>query len=322
MLEQNRKKKRAKSVKIAVIDLGTNSIRFDIYELKTDLNTSRIFRSKTMVRLGEEVFKSRKLGDKAMDRTLEEFKKFAQKIKSENVSKIIAFSTCALREASNAQEFVKRVLEETGIKVEVISGEQEAELISKGILTNEELPYDGLFSLVDIGGGSTEMSLCYKRTVLEQASLALGSSRLTQMFCTDSPLPVKQRKDMRKHIRSVMEPLTSKKLWKSTPSLVCSSGTAKAFLKIASALNMPVQPLDLRDLTQIINEIKNLDSTGILNYPGMEPKRVDIIISGGILLQEIARQTGAKQLYITEFNLRDGILENELEDFLSQKLKS
>ena len=309
-------------MKTAVIDLGTNSIRFDIYKLKTDLSIERTYRSKAMVRLGEKVFKSQKLGDKAMARTLDEFKKFADQLKLEEVDKVIAFSTCALREANNSNEFVDQVFEETGIRVEVISGNQEAELISKGILSNEILPEDGLFSLVDIGGGSTEMSLCYKRTVLEQGSLALGSSRLTQMFSSELPLQSKNRKEMRRHIRSVLEPLISKKLWKSTPSLVCSSGTAKAFMKIAVANDMAVQPLSLSDLTKIINDLKPMSSSELLKYPGMEPKRVDIILAGGILLQEIARETGAKNLYVTEFNLRDGILENELEGLLSQKLRS
>lgn len=317
-LEKVRKK--MEKVKIAVIDLGTNSIRFDLYEVKGGLKVERVLRKKYMVRIGENVFQTKKLSIKAMDRTEKAILEFSEIIKEQNIQKVIAFSTCALREANNSKEFIAKIKDKFGINIKVITGKEEARLISKGILSNDvEMP-KGLFALVDIGGGSTEVSFCYKRTALEQDSLPLGSSRLSQLFFTEFQSSSQLRKEARDYIKSVFLKSFPNKSLPPLSALVCSSGTAKAFMKLASAQGMPTQPLKLNDLSLILSDIKKLNKDELIAYPGMEIKRIDIIIAGGVLLKQMACLTGAKKLYYSEYNLRDGIITEQVESIIKCKL--
>ncbi len=308
-----------KLMKIAVIDLGTNSVRFDIYELNNDLSVELVFRKKNMVRIGEEVFQTHKLSIEAMNRASEAIKSFSKLILEKKVERVIAFSTCALREAKNAKVFKERVKNETGIDLKIISGKEESRLISKAILSNEFFPkLNGIYALVDIGGGSTEISFCYKQIVLKQESLPLGSSRLSQLFEL-TPSSSKSRKELKEHVSKVFIKLFPQDLWASVSGLVCSSGTAKAFIKIANAQGLSTDPLKVSDLSEIVNDIKRLSKKEILSYPGMDAKRVDIILAGGLLLKQIAYLTKAKKIYYSEFNLRDGIIEQEMENLLRSK---
>lgn len=310
-----------KHTKIAVIDLGTNSIRCDVYTSSNTVSFQRTYRKKSMVRLGENVFKSGQLSSPAMSRASEAIKEFSEVLKEQNIERTVAFSTCALRESNNARDFVDQVEAKTGIRLQIISGKEEARLISKGILSNEkDLPLEEAFGLVDIGGGSTEVSLCYKRAVLAQDSLPLGSSRLTQVFGAKLPLSSKPLSQMNNYIQDQFHKVFSSESWNSTTTLICSSGTAKAFFKIARAKGFSTNPLYINDLSKIISDIKNKNENELLAYPGMESKRVDIIVAGGILLQKISTLTGAQKIYLTEFNLRDGIIEEQIENLLKHKL--
>lgn len=318
---ENPRSIRKMKMKIAIIDLGTNSIRFDIYTLDQKLHIERTYRKKSMVRMGEDVFKTGSLSQSAIERTTATILEFNEVLKKQSINHVVAFSTCALREAKNSNEFIKKINEKTGIQLKIISGKEEARLISRGVLSNEKnIPSQGIYGLLDIGGGSTEFSICHKRTVLSQNSLALGSSRLTQLFNVKPPLSSKYRREMKDYIRSHFQETFPKAVTRSTPTLICSSGTAKAIFKIANALDFPTAPLSIGNLSKIISDIKNMSSDKLLAFPGMEPKRVDIIVSGGILLRQLAFLTNAEFLYLTENNLRDGIIDEELESLLKKNM--
>src|SRR5690349_20184162 len=147
-------------MRIAIIDLGTNSVRFDIHQLGPKKGSVRqLHREKIMVRLGQGVFLNGKLDRSAIQRTLHAFTRFKKSAAQFKAAKTIAFGTSALRESSDGEKFLKLVHERTGIQIRVISGSEEAQLIALGILSNEKTP-KGKYALVDIGGGSTEISIC------------------------------------------------------------------------------------------------------------------------------------------------------------------
>ena len=150
-------------MKLAIIDLGTNSVRFDLYEVVVKeqlVKTARLHRAKEMVRLGDQVFIDRRITSEAIERTISAFERFRNVTQKHGTDQVIAFGTCALRDAKNRKDLLDQLEDRTGFKVEVISGDQEAELIALGVLENENLP-DDPFMLVDIGGGSTELTLCH-----------------------------------------------------------------------------------------------------------------------------------------------------------------
>lgn len=323
-------------MRLAIIDLGTNSVRFDVHQVlprkrvNSPLNRGKkarvrlrpsvklLHREKMMVRLGQEVFTTGRLHPQAIQRTLQAFKSFRMTINDLHVDQVIAFGTSALREASDGQNLLKQIEDETGISLRIISGNEEAKLIAHGILSNERLP-KGTFALLDIGGGSTEVTICRGSEILHSSSFPLGTARLQQMFGQRSKSPEshqgphssEQLKLLRRYIRSILLTKTLSEEWPKSKIVLGSSGTVKSVLKL-SRLKSSKKPVTKKQLEEIVKRISSLSTDQLLDIEEIEAKRVDMIVTGAVLLEEALKVLGANQLRFTEFSLRDGILEEEV----------
>ena len=307
-------------MRIAVIDLGTNSVRFDVYEVKELGEVRRLHREKQMVRLGDGLFDRGVLSEPAIKRTVDAIDSFSKRIKQLGVSDVRAFATSAVRDSKNPQDLLKEVKSKAGIQIEVISGDQEALLIAKGILNNEVTP-SGVFALIDIGGGSTEVSICQKKTILDRFSFKLGANRLHQMFLKSSPPQGNGKGEdllapLRTHIRSVIEPVVQKRNWPKLMIGIGSSGTARAIEKILKKKDSKVDPFRVDALGDLVKKLVPLTQKELLKIPGMDPKRVDIMLAGTVLLEEFGRAFHLKKFYTTEYSLRDGIFEEMMESLV------
>ena len=316
-------------MRLAIIDLGTNSIRFDIHQVSTSrtgaIQHRRLYREKTMVRLGQNLFLDGKLSEESKRRTLQAIASFRQTMLALEVDKTIAFGTAALRDASDGEAFLEEIKNTTEVDFRIISGAEEASLIAKGVLNNELSPPKGVFALVDIGGGSTEISICKGKKVLHSHSFNLGVAKLQQVFLKTQP-PQKVKKsthpvvDLRNFIKSIVLPKMLIERWPKAPTIVGSSGSIIALAKLVhddkDSGNLKFLK---KDLSRTVDAIKTKTTAELLSMKGMEPKRVDLILAGGVLLDEIALLLGTKEIRTTEFSLRDGILENELTRFYLKK---
>jgi len=154
-------------MRLAVIDLGTNSIRFDVHEISSNrkglVQHRRLYREKTMVRLGQDLFLAGKFSTEGKRRTLEAVKSFKETMNALHVDKIVAFGTAAVRDASDGEAFLAEMESKSGIHFRAITGAEEAALIAKGILYFDKTPNE-TYALIDIGGGSTEVSICKKKS--------------------------------------------------------------------------------------------------------------------------------------------------------------
>src|SRR3954469_10895994 len=191
-------------MRLGVIDLGTNSVRFDVHQIGADGELQRLHRKKLMVRLGQGAFVSRKLDREAVGRTLDAFARFKRVATHLKTEKIIAFGTAALREVSDREQLIELIKRSTGIHLRVITGAEEAQLIALGILSNEKLTPSRV-ALVDIGGGSTEISICRGRKGLHSHSFPLGAARLQQLYLKRSPPNASSVVEMREHIRATLQ---------------------------------------------------------------------------------------------------------------------
>ncbi len=315
-------------MRLAIIDLGTNSIRFDIHEVSTNrkgaLFHRRLYREKAMVRLGQNLFLSGALSPESKRRTLEAVESFRDTMDALRVNRTVAFGTAAMRDASDGEQFLAEIKEKTGIEFRIISGEEESSLIAKGVLANETTP-KGLFALIDIGGGSTEISICKNKKTLFSHSFNLGVAKLQQVFLKTSPPkvePTSKKKgkknnhpvtELRDFIKSVVIPVQLIEHWPKVPKIIGSSGSVLALSKLAHQdRDVTTKPFQRKELSKIVTEMKTKTPAELLSMNGMEPKRVDLILAGGVLLDEIAQLLGAKEIRSTEFALRDGILVDEL----------
>lgn len=300
-------------MRIAIIDLGTNSVRFDIHQLGPKKGAVRqLHREKIMVRLGQGVFLNGKLDRSAIQRTLHAFTRFKKSAAQFKAGKIIAFGTSALRECSDGERFLKLIYERTGIQIRVISGAEEAQLIALGVLSNEKSS-KGKFALVDIGGGSTEISVCRGKTVLHGWSFPLGTARLQQVFLKKSPPAATSIQELRDFIRATLSNVILREHWPKVERVIGSSGTIRALAKILEGSEWEEFHRD--DLSELIEEMSSMTTTELLGINGIESKRVDMILAGAILFEECMIALGARKAVTTEYSLRDGILEEELRLF-------
>jgi exopolyphosphatase/guanosine-5'-triphosphate,3'-diphosphate pyrophosphatase len=311
-------------LRLGIIDLGTNSVRFDVYDVDHHLKADRIHREKIMVRLGDGLFEDGKLDKESITRTLDAFTHFKNKIEEFKVDKIVAFATSALRDSVDGEKLARRIKKESKIELHIISGMDEALLIARGILNNETTP-NGLFALIDIGGGSTEISICHKKNIIDSYSFNLGANRLQQIFLktipptptTDDPNPVNS---LRHHIRALASEQAHKRSWPHLTHAVGSSGTIRAFGRILRKQTGDFNGFKKSDFDQQLEKLIPLKRKELINIPGMEEKRADLIVAGGILLDEILKVLQINYIQVTKTALRDGILDFEIESLLKSNI--
>jgi exopolyphosphatase/guanosine-5'-triphosphate,3'-diphosphate pyrophosphatase len=308
-------------MRVAIIDLGTNSVRFDVHQLGPGNKTRQLHREKLMVRLGQGVFLDGKLDAQAIRRTLEAFGSFQRTAKILHSDKIIAFGTSALREAVDSAQLLKGIRSKTGIEVRVISGAEEARLIALGILAHEKAP-KGKFGLIDIGGGSTEISIVRGGEILNSESFPLGTARLQQVFLKSSPPKSPDAvKQLRRYIKSVLLPPLLADGWPKVPELIASSGTARALARIVQD-DSSARSFETAQLSRLVRTMSTMTTTQLLGLPQMEAKRVDMILAGAVLMEECLEALSVRRVRITDFSLRDGILEEQLQIFQTETKSS
>jgi exopolyphosphatase/guanosine-5'-triphosphate,3'-diphosphate pyrophosphatase len=319
-------------MRIAVIDLGTNSVRFDIYQLSIDnkggkkLNNKPLHRERLMIRLGEDVFLNGYITPAAMRRTVDAFLNFKFRAELFNVTKIVAVATSAVRQAKNGSQLSALVKRRTGIELKTITGNEEARLIANGILANEKsLPKE--FVLVDIGGGSTEITLCRNKKIIWLYSLPLGTARLEQIFPLYANKSLRaqgvadKRSALRNHIKSALETIP-KELPIIAKKIVGSSGTLKALARISGKGKKIPKKFSSTFLKQIVEKMSRSSRLELLRIPGMEMQRLTMILGGAILLEEILNYIGAKEVQYSDHSLRDGLLQQEISLYKEKKKTS
>jgi len=303
-------------MRIGLIDLGTNSVRFDVYELQGEDKPVRLLREREIIRLGDSVFTSHHITAEASHRAIEVFTRFKKQGSELGVERYVAVGTSALRDAKNRDEFVRAVQKATGIELRVISGDEEAALIARGVLENEDVG-EGPVAIVDIGGGSTEIIVTLGESIFHATSFNLGTLRLQQVYLKTHP-PKAEREDLphplnelRHHLRSSLSSTIIRGGWPSVKRVIGASGTVRALTRLAKNYGDKSGTIEKNTLEQIINQISRMTLKELLELPGIEPKRVDIILGGAVLLDEIAEVFKVKRVHTTEFSLRDGLLSLE-----------
>jgi exopolyphosphatase/guanosine-5'-triphosphate,3'-diphosphate pyrophosphatase len=299
---------------LAAIDIGTNTIKLLVANVEDDGALEVLSREKAMVRLGSETLRTGKLSSEAIEAgasTVEHLVKLAE---SSGAKVVRAVATCAVRESSNAEEFVDAVAKRTGVKVEVISGEEEARLINLGLRSEFPPAQDPLF-VVDIGGGSTELVISDGSRVLFTESVPVGVVRLADRFSRSDPPSDKDRKAMKKEIRSVARRAVEAVRKKGFKTCVGSSGTIQSLSLVheAAILGRDPSPTGHRTLTRKgLKKVNRLlgrtTEKEKLRVPGLDPRRRDIAVPGGILLSWILKRTDAEAIVVGERGLREGLL--------------
>ncbi len=311
-----------KTQKLAAIDIGSNSIKLAIIEAAASDSFTIILQERERVRLGETL-KSRFISAEAVQKSADAIAKFRSIAESRQVDKILAVATASVREAENSADFVSEVEEKTGIRVEVLSSIEEARLIGIASLQNVGLQKGSLLN-IDIGGGSTELSLMTDGVPENLFSMKLGAVGLTERFLLSNPPKVKELKSLQAEIALALDRPTrelSGKKWQ------ISTGTSGTILNLASLLNFQTaQTMDkyaelqfkrLVGLNQMLARLP-LEQRGKL--PDISPQRAEVIVAGGQILEGVMRALNIQTLQPCNFALREGVIIDYLREIETESL--
>ncbi len=306
-----------KNTFVASIDIGTNSTHLLVAEINLELKSFSIkFSDKSTTRLGERDEEGN-LTEESTQRVLVTLRRFKEYCKSNGVNQILTAATSAVREAPNGQQFIKSVLDETGIKIELISGSEEARLIYLGVLSGMAFE-DQSYIIVDIGGGSTELILADKKDAIALTSARLGAVRLKNDFLNKEPINEDRSRFLKTFIQGSLEPSVRKirrRLNDDKPvSMIATSGTATSLgTLILADLGQPKQKMHgykfkRENLRNILEKLIKMTSTEIKKIPSLSERRAEIIIPGALILNTSMEMLNFDELTISERALREGLV--------------
>lgn len=317
-----------KAPKIAAIDLGTNSFHMAIASINTNGVIKILSREKEMVRLGSSGRDMKYLQEEAIERGIETLYRFSKIAESENAI-IRACATSALREAINRDAFIKRVRNDLDINVEIISGAEEGRLIYLGVI--HALPLNGKKTLViDIGGGSTETIIGTDGKTQYIHSEKIGAIRLTKLFADSGTFTKELVNQIREYIRGewavVLDSINSIQF----DTVVGTSGTILTLANMVLASKQQTIPEQLNGIRIEANDILNLikiiakkkNVREIAKIPGIDPKRADIILAGSLILETAIKVLNIKEILISPYALREGIVYDTYEKIKARTEKS
>jgi len=293
----------------AAIDIGSNSCRLKIGRV-VQHRLRIVHEDREVTRLGASVFETGIVSPEAMAATLRTLKRFYKAVQLHGTDKVRAVATSAMRDARNSRAFQAWVRDETGWDVEIISGLEEGRLIHRGVVENEP-GAGGRCVLVDIGGGSCEITVSEHKRIHETISLPLGAVRLTQEFVR-SDVPAK---DEVRRLRQFIDRELRKAKRRIHPErirlVIGTSGTAAALFDAGRALGKGRASKELvptpivRRLTSKLTKMKTGERSAV---PGIGPKRSEIIIAGAQVFAHILEGFGLPGFRYSPMGLRDGIL--------------
>jgi exopolyphosphatase/guanosine-5'-triphosphate,3'-diphosphate pyrophosphatase len=315
----------------AAIDIGSNSCRLKIAKVVAhQLRT--VAEDREVTRLGASVFESGMVSPEAMGATLQALKRFHRTAQAHGVDQVRVVGTAALRDARNGPAFQAWVKAETGWNLEIISGLEEGRLIHQGVM-NSEQGASGRVVLVDLGGGSCEITLSEHKRIKETISLPLGAVRLTEQFLQADPAPADGLAQMRKLIERELR-RAHRRIQPSNVSLViATSGTAAALsdsiaagataaagkfagksakksaikpTKTVTALAAPITPT--REVHKLAARLAKMSLPQRSAVPGIGPRRAEIIVAGAQVFSELLESFGLAGFRYSRLGLSDGIL--------------
>lgn len=310
-------------MKLAAIDVGSNSIHLMIVRVLPDHSCETIYRDKAMVRLGAGTFRRGQLSIAAQRRALSVLERFARVIQTFKVDDTVGVATSAVREASNGLEFLREVRRRTGLRIHRISGQEEARLV--GVAVGALAPFHrGRWLVVDIGGGSTELAGLEQQEPRELDSLKLGCVRLAERVPLDDPPGKKGIKQLRRAAREEMGPFLRRLATRPYDGIVGTSGTIVCLSMLAA--RRAGQAL-VRGRTFQVSRALLEKELGILaalplekrrHAMGDQAQRADVILAGGAVLLELIEPLKNVEVHVPDRSIRDGMIV----DYVQQRLET
>ena len=300
-------------MRLAAIDIGTNSTKMTVADAAGDGTLSVISEDSDVTRLGEGVDASGRLGDAPMARTLAAVVRFADAARASGAEVVLGAGTSALRDAANGPDFIQSVKDRAGVDIQIITGDREAQMAYAAVRFDASLhiPAEASLLVFDIGGGSTELILGDHSGVGRFQSLDIGAVRLTERFLHSDPPTASELQAATDCARSAFETF----LPPDAPPFVAGiGGTA---LNVAAVTQGQTHPdtdalhglsLPRAAVASALSKFAALSLSERRQLPGLEPKRADVIVAGALILDQLLTYFNADQFLLSVRGLRYGLL--------------
>jgi exopolyphosphatase/guanosine-5'-triphosphate,3'-diphosphate pyrophosphatase len=294
----------------AAVDIGSNSVRLKIARLARH-GFVTVHEDREVTRLGETVFRSGQLAPQSMNGTIRALQRFHRAVQRHGAAAVRVVATSAMREAKNAKAFGDWVRSATGWKIEVITGLEEGRLIHLGVMAGTRLTARRVL-LIDLGGGSCELTFSVGGQIQEMASLPLGAVRLTEEFLAHDPPKPKELQRLRAYIAEEVARIERRVLAKRVQATIATGGTAATLAGLGSKRRGGGEPrggqvASAAAIRRVADEVAGYDLEERRKLSGIGPRRAEIIIAGSAVYAGLMVQ-GISGFRYSPLGVRDGLL--------------
>jgi exopolyphosphatase / guanosine-5'-triphosphate,3'-diphosphate pyrophosphatase len=305
-------------LRVAAIDVGSNAIRFTAAEFAAPLDYAPLLEVRVPVRLGHDVFLTGRLAPEALDAAVEALVAFRRHMEDLGINHYRAVATSATREARNGDDLVARVRADAGLELEVITGTEEARLGFEAMRSRVPLG-DQKWIIVDLGGGSVEVSLVDATGILWSESHVMGSVRLLEELQASGEEPGRFQRLMREYAATLHLPVIAQQ-WKPR-GVIAAGGNIEALARLTGHApgRDQVARLTLAELRGAIELLGRLSYRQRVEQLGLREDRADVIVPAAMIYERVAALAGAEEILVPAVGLKDGVLVDLVDDLVTHQ---
>ena len=293
-------------LKVACIDMGSNAIRFVAAQFSSEAEYSVLDSERQPIRLGHSVFLSGRLDRQAMDAAVVAVAGFKRRMNELAIEHCRAVATSAVRESKNGSDFVKRIASEAGVNLEVISGSEEARLVHTAVTRVIPLG-ERRWLLVDLGGGSVEVSLVDQHGSYWSESHTMGSVRLLEELTEAGSDPGRFRRLLAEYISVLKVPAMSD--GQQVAGYIATGGNIEALAKVAGFSDETgVTQLPVETLRAVIEQLARLSYRQRVENLGLREDRADVILPAAMVYERLAELSGSTEITVPRVGIKEGVL--------------
>lgn len=295
----------------AIIDIGTNSVRLLMAEKDEKGEWKTLRKELRSTRLGEGMTDKATIGQGAKERTLSAVEEFTAMAKLEGAEDIFAYGTSIMRDASNGEEFADEVTAASSVPVRILSGKEEAYYSYIGAAGTSGV----ITSVVDIGGGSTEICVGFGTDVGARHSFRLGCVRCSKQFDTTT---ARGRAELKKHCftlfreTDLMESMRNVKRWIGVGGTVTSLASMLQELEVYDSLKVQDYVIHPEDVSKILEKLSKMSYDDKCHMKGLLPSRADIIVAGVVILDSLMEYFALSEITVSDRDLSEGLLDADV----------
>ena len=305
---------------LASIDVGSNALRLAIGDVDSQQRITMLESLREPVRLGQDVFTNGSISEETMDQAVAAFEKFRHAIELRGASWTKAVATSAVREALNREIFVDRLASASGIDLVAIGPEEEARLIYLAVAERLNLK-NKLAMLIDIGGGSTEITLAEHESIIVSESFRLGAVRLLNLFEEKKHGEAKFNQLIREYMDATQKRIKKELGSRKIELCVGTGGNIETLGDLRRSVLRKERDTELSDddLDALVKKLLGMTYEQRIQELGLRPDRADVIVPASMVLQKIMRVAGVSEVVIPHVGLKDGVLTDMIQELFGEK---